>query len=501
MIAAIWLPPAPPVCLPVAFAPLIVVWHRASRLRDVFATGWVAAIVASAIAFFWVIETVRDRFGSSLSVAVGSWVLTALGANIRIPIAGVLWVGLTRLARLSRGASFAVLPLLWVALETALPQLLPFHYGYPWLWSGLPVSQIADVVGCQGLSLVTLGLGSAVAYAWVVFRNERFRGAAVLVTMALTFAALNYVGTTRRAAWQATDRALRARLVQPNLDLGSVTASGTESRRLVLETLLAGSLAVAPAASQADVWIWPEGALPLALGQHEFLADARALEAILRRTGTPLLTGAFTVDATGKYNSLVAYSKGERIATYQKQRLFPFGERLPGAGFIAALRRYDSVQQGSGPDAVPLVDAAGVSVAPSVCWEILFPSLTRKSVERGAEVLVNVSSDRPFGDFAEPFQHLYMAIGRALEFRRPLVRVATTGVSAVVSADGKVVGSSPHGVPWAETLEVAFRSNPPATRFQQWGDTLVYVWLAAAALICGADRLRQRYSDRVGVSP
>ena len=213
---------------------------------------------------------------------------------------------------------------------------------------------------------------------------------------------------------------------------------------------------------------------------------------MLRRTKVALVTGAFTVDPTGKYNSLVAYSVGKRAATYQKKQLFPFGERVPGAGWLAPLRRYDSVQPGHGPDTVPIIETAGASIAPSVCWEILFPALVRKSVERGAQVLINVSSDRPFGSFAEPFQHLYMAMGRALEFRRPLIRVAMTGVSTVVAADGSVLVSSPYGEPWAQTVEVGFRGHPALTIFHSWGDVLVFVWLGTAAVICAADALRRQ---------
>jgi apolipoprotein N-acyltransferase len=80
-------------------------------------------------------------------------------------------------------------------------------------------------------------------------------------------------------------------------------------------------------------------------------------------------------------------------------------------------------------------------VAASVCYEALFPALTRDGVLEGATWLVNVTNDAWFGDTVAPHQHLAMARMRSVEFRRPMVRAANSGISAVIDADGGISAS------------------------------------------------------------
>ena len=80
-------------------------------------------------------------------------------------------------------------------------------------------------------------------------------------------------------------------------------------------------------------------------------------------------------------------------------------------------------------------------MAASVCYEALFPALIRDGVLGGATWLVNVTNDAWFGDTVAPHQHLAMARMRCVEFRRPMVRAANSGISAVIDADGGITAS------------------------------------------------------------
>src|SRR5205823_3156871 len=73
-----------------------------------------------------------------------------------------------------------------------------------------------------------------------------------------------------------------------------------------------------------------------------------------------------------------------------------------------------------------------------ICFEAIFPDLARSLVQGGAEFLVNVTNDAWFGDTAGPAQHLAMARLRAVELRVPIVRVASTGISAIIDPDGSL---------------------------------------------------------------
>ena len=52
---------------------------------------------------------------------------------------------------------------------------------------------------------------------------------------------------------------------------------------------------------------------------------------------------------------------------------------------------------------------------------------------------MNVTNDAWFGDTVAPYQHLAMARMRSVELRRPMVRAANAGISAIIDEWGEVV--------------------------------------------------------------
>ncbi len=82
--------------------------------------------------------------------------------------------------------------------------------------------------------------------------------------------------------------------------------------------------------------------------------------------------------------------------------------------------------------------AAGVLI----CFESIFPELGRAMTKNGASLLVNLTNDAWYGMSSAPFQHFSMAVFRAVENRRPVVRAANTGISAFILPNGKIVAQS-----------------------------------------------------------
>jgi apolipoprotein N-acyltransferase len=81
---------------------------------------------------------------------------------------------------------------------------------------------------------------------------------------------------------------------------------------------------------------------------------------------------------------------------------------------------------------------------------------------------VNVTNDSWYGTWQEPYQHMYMTLGRAIETRRPLVRVTNTGISTVVLASGEVLQQSPMHQEWAGLYTVPYTRQPRATFYQRY---------------------------------
>jgi apolipoprotein N-acyltransferase len=83
-----------------------------------------------------------------------------------------------------------------------------------------------------------------------------------------------------------------------------------------------------------------------------------------------------------------------------------------------------------------------------------------------AQLIVNLTNDSWYGTWQEPYQHLYMTLARAIEFRRPLIRATNTGISTVVLASGEVLEKSPMAREWTYIYDIPYRSRPGKTFYQ-----------------------------------
>jgi len=77
-----------------------------------------------------------------------------------------------------------------------------------------------------------------------------------------------------------------------------------------------------------------------------------------------------------------------------------------------------------------------------ICYEVIFPGLVRKFFTHGGDLIVTITNDAWFGRTAGPYQHFSMAVFRAVENRKPLVRAANTGISGFIDSSGRIIASS-----------------------------------------------------------
>jgi apolipoprotein N-acyltransferase len=181
---------------------------------------------------------------------------------------------------------------------------------------------------------------------------------------------------------------------------------------------------------------------------------------------------------------------GTIIGTYDKQHLVPLAEydprRGPGAG-RAAEPVYTAGAEGR------LLETGATRIGAVICYEVLFPRLVRELVRKGAEVLVNVSNDSWLdgGDGGAPRQHFSMAVFRAIETRRFLVRAAATGVSGFVAPSGETYASLAPDTAGTSVARVGIRQGE--TVYVRWGERWIApagVLLALAVLLDGRRRAR-----------
>jgi apolipoprotein N-acyltransferase len=217
----------------------------------------------------------------------------------------------------------------------------------------------------------------------------------------------------------------------------------------------------------AGLIVWPENAIPRYLEEEPMIAAQ--LAALAARRGADLLFGSPRYEDGRTYNSVrLITGQGRYGGHYDKQRLVLFAEANPLAASAAAGPSENPHRFTAG--SAPGVLESFVPVGVSICHEILFPELTARAVRAGAALLVNVSNDGwlDAGRGVASRQHFAMAVVRAVETRRYLVRAATTGVSGVVDPYGHVLDALPAGAIGVLTVPVAGRSE--ITAYVRLGD-------------------------------
>ena len=379
--------------------------------------------------------------------------------------------------------------------------IFPWNLGYPWLWARLPAFQLAEYVGFEGLSILTLFLNLALLLAWE-HRKVR-KGAFLLGGTAAFLLLLNGAGWVAGKAQPTPDATARILVVQGNI--GNQEKVSAETRGLYREEILRRYFrltreGLARTEGRApDFAVWPETAFPdrLAAGRPDE-GHSGGLSNFVRSRGTALVTGALGRDAaSGKPTNSMAFldrDGGMADKPYDKVHLLIFGEYFPLSDRFPVLREWfpftADFARGPGPETRRI---GGLIVGPQICYEGLFPGFSRSLADQGAQVFVNVTNDSWFGTSAEPRQHLFMTLARGIEFRRPVVRATNTGISAAMLADGTLLDLSPLHAEWTGLYEIPYRKAPHPTFYQEYGAWFVplILWLAAVFLIATGWRGRR----------
>lgn len=426
------------------------------------------------VGFAFMVEA--DMFGWMAPFAVaglpaGLAIFTALGTMA----ARLVWSsGLGRIAALAVGLAGAD----WLRGHVLT--------GFPWNGFGQsltaiePMMQLASIVGLYGLGFLAVLIFAAPAAAATIERERPLAGwTAVLGSLALLAGLVGY-GMWRLPATPVPDVAgVQLRLVQPAIPQKQKWLFDNRSK-IFADYLSLSDKPTSPTTSGiGDVThvIWPESALPFVLSEQ---ADALSAIAALLPPGRVLITGAVRranppVDARGlprAYNSIHAIDDTGRIfATYDKVHLVPFGEYLPFQDFLErqGLQQLTRMKGGfeSGANRATLRLPGLPPVSPLICYEIIFPDAAAERTDRPGWLL-NLTNDAWFGDTSGPRQHLQQARLRAVEEGLPVVRVANTGISAVIDPYGRILsqlalnerGVIDSGLPQALPATIYVRQGP-----------------------------------------
>jgi len=374
--------------------------------------------------------------------------------------------------------------------------------GYPWPplglmllgdWSRPGLATFLPWLGTYALSGVTLYIAASLTERLAL---RQWMNAALLA-LPLTYFMVNPPPRP-----EPQTGGVRYTLVQPHIPQSEINDGSKFEEQFARLARLTGK-----GTGNLRIVLWPESAVPdyLEDGYPERYYTAMTAggdpDFARRRIGrvigprSTLLTGVVNLDigrlpdgragAVSARNSVMALDGSGRIrAGYDKAHLVPYGEYLPMRTVLEPLGLSRLVAgsidylPGPGPRTLDLgpYGKAGVMI----CYEIVFSGHVASRANR-PDYIFNPSNDGWFGSWGPP-QHLAQARMRAIEEGLPVLRSTTTGISAVIDAEGTVRGTIAPGK--ADRLEGLVPAAKPPTLFARWGHALTLAW-AALFLILG----------------
>ncbi|MFD8636408.1 apolipoprotein N-acyltransferase [Streptomyces sp. NPDC059533] len=406
-------------------------------------------------------------------------------AAVEALFVGVTGLGVALVGRLPAWPVFAAA--VWVAGE-ALRARIPFG-GFPWgkLAFGQADGIFTPLAALGGTPLLSFAVALCGFGLYAALRAAREHpGRATAAVAALSVAAPIGAGLAARplVSDSAEDGKVVAAVIQ-----GNVPRLGFDfnaQRRQVLDNHVNRTIELAQDVKagrvpKPDFVVWPENSSDL---DPYTEPDAyAAIESAVQAIGVPVAIGAVVAPETGPLrNTMILWDpvKGP-TDTYDKRKIQPFGERIPMRSFVRLFSSdVDRVRRDFGPGKDPGVfDMAGSRVGMVTCFEAAFDDAVRSTVRDGAQVIAVPSNNATFGRTQMTYQQLAMDRIRAVEHSRAVLVPVTSGVSAVIRPDGKIVRQTKMFTADALVEEIPLRSTEtPATRL---GPLPEYVLLLIAA--------------------
>ncbi len=458
----------------VALVPLLqVLRQKSSRKAGLY--GLICGLLHFTVLLYWIVIVLGRYGGLAWFLSVPALLLLAF--YMAIYLAFFAAAASRILQAFPAAVALWLLPCLWVGIDWLRGFLFT---GFPWMDLGYalykvpPLIQIADLAGHHGISFLIVLVNCALllfAGSKSSIRSRLFIlvPALCLIGSAAIYSGVRYTEENKTLLAGDTTK-IEAGIVQGNIDQGLKWSPDQQQRTVQNYLQQTESLFVS---GHPALVVWPETALPFYPAAN---GSMQPIEWLVAKDDFALLTGApwyEIVDRTSKkinfFNSaLLLQPNGSFGGKYYKTHLVPFGEYVPLKKFL--------------PFLAPLVEAVGdfrsgtieqplvwqqAKLGVLICFESVFPELSRQWVLAGANVLVNLTNDAWYGRSSAPRQSLAMAVLRAVETRRSLIRSANTGISVFVTPAGTISKQSGLFVPWAATEKVVL--NDELTVWARYG--------------------------------
>jgi len=422
-----------------AFFALLPLLYVLEKVKNGFLAGLIWGIFYSIFSIHWL----ALNTGTFPWLATFSMLLAAVFLALNYGFIGMLF---KMIYRKDNSLAFLFLPFIWVAVEF----LRSFGtFGFPWLSLGHSQAyntayvQMADIGGVYTISFVLLITN---LFLFLMIKNySRRRLISLIIIILFPF----IYGTIMMNSDLSSEKKLNFRIVQPNIP---AKEKWIPANRLPIINKL-DSLSRMDKDFQPDVIVWPETAVPYYLRSSTYFTHL--LNQCAVDMNSTLITGALDFyykdesDWHSSTNTVFVFEPKKptfNLEIYDKLHLVPFGEFTPGGSMFSWLNNmeYGQSEFSHRNFRKPLkMTSDSISFTPMVCYDSVFPHTARSFAAQGSKYNILITNDIWFGRSMGPYQHAAIAIVRAVETRRPLIRSANAGISMFIDEKGRVLDHLP----------------------------------------------------------
>jgi len=329
---------------------------------------------------------------------------------------------------LEKNFNFLLIPLVWVVFEYLRTKWGGFGwalFGYS-QFKNLTLIQIANLLGVWPVSFLIV-LSNMVLFNFLEKRKLSQNLLSLLLFLFLLSSFLLYGYSSLKKPSFKKDKPSLVSLVQPNI---------TQEKKwepIYYQEIKDKLVFLSNQAPLGSLVIFPEASWPYPAGK-----DFVELKLLAKSFKRDILMGVVEESEGDYFNTAVLISKQGRLSKYRKLKLVPFGEYIPLRNFLSFISVVNSFGDISAGKEAVLLNYKNLRIAALICFEDLFPDLVRDFVRKGANVLINITNDAWFKGYPQVIQHLQPAVFRAIEEKRYLLRVANSGITCIISPQGKI---------------------------------------------------------------
>jgi apolipoprotein N-acyltransferase len=432
--------------LSAAFEPLSLWWVAPIALAlEMFALSQSERKYLSVLAFALTFNLVLLHWTSTY---VGSvpWIILAAGLSLfYLPLVAVKRLGI------------AFFPLIFIVLEE-IRNRFPFQ-GFGWAriaysQADAPYAKIAAHGGAVALSAITVLLGLVLFFLF----QKQFR---ILILLPLF---LVVVPVDVQMSETTQTLMIQGNVPKLGLDFNS------RAKEVFFNHVKETDIAIMEN-SKVDFILWPENSVDVDPFRNPEVFEA------LNSYKVPLIIGAIVGRDNDILNTSILWTK-ESQNVYIKQHLTPFGEYIPLRSLASKISPFvDDVRDFSPGNESTIFTVDKAKIAPVICYELLDDQILEKAA-KSSNLLAVQTNSATFGDSAQSAQQLQITRIRAIEHSRNILSVSTTGYSAVIDYNGKVLQKSDMGAAQHLYAEIGLISSvSPRDRYGDWALVMTLIWL------------------------